>query len=280
MGLLIDPFYFADESENYAATPAAAASPGVAFTAGANDVDGAAVALLGALAHDVHYIELGIAGTGLSTADSSCLLDLLIDPAGGTSWSSLIDDLICGFLAVPTTIVGVNTWYRFPLFIKAGASLGIQAKTHHTADITSGRAVVVAKGNPNKPDLWWCGSKVESLGPGANSKGVTITTSTANVFSAWTSIGGPTSGRYGALQFGAQEMTGNVTNNSQYFQIGSGSVKLPGTPTIPRIEASSDVGLTYSHTIHCDIPAGTQLQSRMISNGSTQSRNVALYGVY
>src|SRR5574339_530603 len=85
------------EVDNLTGTPDAALFSASTCGSGASNADGTAVTLLSGLAQDVQYIAVAISGMGVTTGENnSCLLDILTDPAGGTSWGVLINDLICG----------------------------------------------------------------------------------------------------------------------------------------------------------------------------------------
>ncbi len=281
MSHIIDPFRFARETDNLTGTPHLTL-PGTNFTAGANSVDGTAVTLLSALAHDVHFLVIGVSGVVLSTADAQALADLLVDPAGGTSWAPLITDLICGFTPVTTNAIGFGTLYSFPIFIRAGSSVGFRCNTLHTVDITTGRTVIWAYGEPSRPDSWWCGQKVESIGIVGGSKGTDHTPGASGAFSTFASVGSPTTGRYGALQLGLNGSDNNSSSHSYYWQMGIGSAQIPGTPTmysaIGAAEQCARVG--FGMPIFTDIPSGTQLQVRATADAaSPEVHNVGYYGV-
>jgi hypothetical protein len=77
-------------------TPDGLTGFGVGIACGVSSADGAAVTVLPALAHDCEYLWLGVSGISASAKANTALMDLLIDPAGGTSWVSLIDDMVVG----------------------------------------------------------------------------------------------------------------------------------------------------------------------------------------
>jgi hypothetical protein len=280
--LLTQPFYFANCTDNLsAATPAV--EPGTNFSAGASNADDVAVSVLTAVPHDIHFLVVGFAGFNLTAVNGRALADLLIDPAGGSSWSSLIDDLVCGFTTITNVANAViNCWYCFPLWIKSGASLGARARTIHTVAITTGRCVIYAYGNPSRPDMWWCGQKVESLGiNAATSSGTSITPGNSGAFGSWTSIGATTGARYGAIQFGLNGTNATATGTYYHFEIGYGSTRLPGSPTMAaRLETSEVAARNFQMPIWCDIPAGTQMQARGKCDATAEIWNCALYGVH
>ena len=283
MALIIPPFKFNNEIDNLTGTPSGTGVFGTSFSTSASaNADGTAVSVLSALAFDVHYLVISIGGINGAAADAECLLDILVDPAGGTSWSGLINDLVCGMSVTPSATAASTCVYNFPIFIKSGTSIGVRARSAHTSQISTGRVVIWAYGNPSEPDLWWCGSQVESLGiNAATSKGTDVTPGNTGAYGSWTTIVTSTA-PYGALQFQMNGTDGTAANLGYYFQVGVGSAQLQGSPTIARVLTTSEVG---PHTgpfspIWCDIPSGTVLQIRGTCSGTAEVWNGAVYGVY
>lgn len=282
MSLILPPWYFANAVDNITGTPVAN-DFGTAFTAGANNADGAAVSVLSALAFDVHYLIVGIAGINTTATDTNALMDVLIDPAGGTSWASLIDDLVCGMTPIIGTLRGMNRWYHFPVFIPSGAALGVQARNASAGAITSGRVTLKAFGNPSRPEMWWCGSKVESLGiTAASSKGTNVTPGDTGAAGTWTTIG-TTTGDYGAVQFGVNGSDSGAVARGYIWQIGYSSVQLPGSPNFYYGMSASEESTAqegFNQLIPCSIPNGTVMQARATCSGTNEVFNAAIYGVY
>jgi hypothetical protein len=276
MALASAPPAFAYYSSNYASTPSASA--GTAFTSGANDADGTAVSCIAALGHDVHWVRVRTVTTGTSTADNNTAGDLLIDPAGGTSWTPLINDLVCGqglSLTEPWARV-----YEFPLFIAAGTSIGWQAKTAHTAGI-GGRIIVEVCGEPSRPETWWCGQGVETLGI-SDSKGTAITAGASGAAGSWTSVGSATTRHCRAVQLGVNGSDATALTAQYHFEIGHNSQRLPGSRIhFCAISSGEDGKHTTMGLINCNIPAGTQMQARATSSSAgPEDIHVAIYGVY
>ncbi len=282
--LAVPRFAFAQEVDNLTGTPTAG-TPGANFTAKANSADGTVVAVLGSLAFDVHYLVIALGGLGATTTDSSCLADVMVDPAGGTSWAGgFIDSLVCGFSTPPVAgAAGLVARYAFPIYIPATTSVGIRARTAHTADITTGRCVMWAYGQPSRPDQWWCGQKCETLGcTVATSKGTTVTPGNSGAAGTYTSVGGVTSARYGSIQLGINGSDATMLAVSYHWVIGVSGAKLPGTPAIytscTTTELMSQTGA--GQFIPCDIGSGVQLQVMGTCSGTAEAHTVALYGVY
>jgi hypothetical protein len=272
-------FGFADCTDNLTGNPNAF---GTTFTAGASNADAAAVTLLSALSHDVHRVVLTLSGVGASGVNGNALADLLVDAAGGTTWTALIDDLVCGNSATGVRNGGFIC-YEFPLFIAAGSSVGIRARTAHTVDIAGGRAYIACYGNPSVTAMYWYGTAVETLGATpASSTGTAITPGTSAAFGSWGNIGTSTQ-RYGAIQVGIQNADSSALSNDFHFEIGYSSTRLPGSPTIyvntdtAEVMARHSVGLA----IPCDIAASTVIQARAKGSGATSENHfVTIYGVY
>jgi hypothetical protein len=278
------PFHWQYCSTNLSGTPKAT-TPGTAFTAGNTNTYGANVTLLSALSQDVQYLVIGFMGVASSGFDSNALADLLVDPTGGTSWSTKISSMACGYTPANSGSIVHGLWYHFPLYIKSGSSIGLRSQTAHTTDISTGTCIIQAFGSPSKPDMWWCGQATETLGANtSSSKGVDVTSGSNSSNGSWTSIGTSTQ-RYGSVQLGVGGCsTNNATNNLGYnFFIGYGSTKLTGSApqfcTSSSIEQLARTG--HAQPIFCDVASGTAWQAMgACTSASPQAINCIIHGVY
>lgn len=286
MGLILPPFRFANCTDSFtglggSAVPAS--QHGQTFVAGNTNADGTVSTLLSALAHDVHFLVVGIGGISATGANSNALIDILSDPAGGTSWGSFIDDLACGFTPILGTSAALNSWYYFPIYIKAGTSLAVRARTAHTGDITTGMIAAYAFGNPTRPGMWWCGSKVETLGAApASSAGSTIPPGTSSNWGSWTSVG-TSSGRYGSLSIGINGTDASALGVGYIAQLGINSSQIAGIPNFYFQVSTNEVMARegVQMPIWCDIPSGSLIQARIAgSAGTVESVQISAYGVY
>src|SRR5215207_4816840 len=97
MSLIVKPPSFAYCTGSWdTANPAVAPGTTVTPSATAN-TDGTAQTLIPALSHDCEFLVISAGGYTAAAALASTALDILVDPAGGTSWSVLIDDLLVGY---------------------------------------------------------------------------------------------------------------------------------------------------------------------------------------
>lgn len=282
MGLLVPPWYFNDCSDNLTGTPVSG-TPGTGIAAGTSSSDGTSTAVLTALAHDVHFLVVALGGYGAAGVNANTLFDVLVDPAGGTSWTAFINDLVCGMTPPPaTTNAGIQVYYYFPVFIKSGTSVGGRARQSGTGAVANPRVMMWAFGNPSRPDAWWCGSGVETLGAvPTSSQGTTITPGASGVAGTWTTIGTSTH-PYGALQFGIQGPDGTATAKGGYWELGISSLVFPAAQTlytaVNTAESNARTGTVVP--IWCDIPSNTTFQMRGTLSGAAENYNGAVYGVY
>ena len=275
MGLIIPSSpAFAYYSDNFGPITADDATGfGVGVTAGTSSADGTAVTLMPALAHDCEYLWLAVSGLGTSNSANAALMDVLIDPAGGTSWTELISDLIVGFtttILYNATGAAIPLSYHFPLWLPAGASLGARIRMQSASAPSSTRVLAAGFGGNKNPASWWCGQKVETIGTfdAANSLGQLHTPGASGAFSSWTNLGSLTSARAGAVQWAVGGVTGASAAKMTYdFQFGAGGAQIG--PRVYRGMASTEVGVSlFQGPIFCDIPAGAQLQIRGSAAGA------------
>lgn len=282
--LIIPPFQFAHCTSSLGGTPPAALV-GTAFSTTTANIDGTAVTAIGtAVSHDIHYVVVGLATNARSGFANNSVVDVLYDPAGGTSWSELISDLVVGFCPVPSAgSQGIHIWYHFPLYVPAGATFGLRARSEYSPAETF-YGIIYCYGCPNRPDAWWCGTKVETIGvsPSPSTLSTAVTPGASGVWGSWTDVGSVTSARFGAIQLGLSGSDSSMLARGYYWQMGSSTIQLPGTPTLyssaSTVESIARTGFCFP--IWCDIPQGTQLQVRGTCSAAGEAHYFAYYGVY
>jgi hypothetical protein len=266
----------------FTGTPVAT-TPGTSIGSGASNADGTAVTLLSALAQDIQYLVVGVAGLGVTTAeDNSCLLDVLVDPSGGTSWASLIDDIGCGSRPAQTAVaITMHTWFHFPLFVKAGSSIGARCRKNG-ATASTGRVMAIGFGQPKRPDLWWCGQGVETLGNVAGtSKGTAVTAGNSGALGSYTTIGTSTK-RYGAIQLGVNSSDNTALAVAYHFWLAVNSAKLIGAPAWHVQMSTAEVLAqnSYGGPVWCDIPSGATIQAVGTCSGTAEALTLTTHGVF
>jgi hypothetical protein len=165
MSLLVpkfgNEFQWAVSAHGYSTRPSA--NMGVTVTPG-NNAKGTYVALISAanLVNDVYGVLIHINSNAVSAAARDTLVDISVDPAGGTSFSGnvVIPNLIGS--CAGTAITG-GIWYYFPLAIKAGSSIGAGASVNN-ATVGTLKVNLIAYGRPVHPELCKTGSRVTAYG--------------------------------------------------------------------------------------------------------------------
>jgi hypothetical protein len=262
-----------------------AAALGATVTSGINNADGSAVQLFAApLSHDIEYLRLAISANVPSSSNNEILTSLLIDPAGGTSWSSFIPYLIAGAIgdvgtsgSAPASPSGL---YDFPLWIPAGSSLGVQARSAHSSAAIVKVAAYAFGGNAN-PASWWCGQRVSTIGiNAASSTGTVHTAGNSGAFSSWTNFGSPLSADCNAIQWSVGGPGGSFYSPSSYrFEFGVSGQQL-GAPFFRNLTSNEAGWWLSTGPIFRKIAAGTQLQARGTCSGSAQGLGIAAYAVH
>lgn len=253
-----------------------AAAFGTPHQAGASGVFSTPGTVLSALTHDCELLCLGWGGFGVSGADQSTLLDVLVDPSGGTSWSVLIEHVLVGMDTTAISGISISTggtpyrptWLYFPLWLPAGASIGVRARSVAASPAVNGstapRIFMMAAGGNRNPGSWWCGQKVETVGSINTStcRGEDHTPDLNPSFSSWTDFGSPLSAQGGALAFCSQGAgTASQNGTPVAWEVGIGGQKIG--PTFLKGYSSSETGVMFnSMPIFCQLPAGAQMQIR------------------
>jgi hypothetical protein len=285
MGLIIpDGPDWQAYSNNLSATPTqpGTASPGTAVTSSATaNTDGSDVSLM-TFDYDVELLEI-IINRPWTTGESSALLDILIDPSGGTSWltSPLITDLLCGN-SRHTAGQSAAQYYLFPLRIPSGAAIGARIRDV-VASALPAHVAVHAYGRPANPGMWWAGQGVESIGiDAANSHGTSHTPGNSGSYSSWTNFGSPITRNAKAVVWATQgQPSGVFTDHGYYIEFGIGGNRIGPVLVFQggSAETVQKFGTAFGYK---NIPSGTQLQVRGTGSGPTAAPSVSLaaYLVY
>lgn len=148
-------------------------------------VKGAAASLIAgaSVTEDVYGMSILFCGGSTAGTIRRYLADILIDPAGGTSWSTLISNLLVNS---PSLLLGGYRYY-FPVYLKNGTSIGCQQQCS-TNNIAM-RVAVTLHGKPSRPDLIKVGTKFETFGAVTGTTSGTAITPGASTEGSYTSMG-------------------------------------------------------------------------------------------
>lgn len=160
-----------------------AAARGTSVTPGNNTYGSYASLIAGAsVTDDIFEIWININSVQVTNTAKDCLVTIGVDPAGGTSFSDKISHLL-GSCAGPfnASVSGAGgVWYRFPLFIKAGSSIGAKASVNN-ATVGTASIHVILFGQPSHPELLRYGTVVRTFGENtAASRGTLVTPGTTS----------------------------------------------------------------------------------------------------
>lgn len=216
MSLLV-PFdsAFTWRADNWGTNPSA--TPGTSVTPGASDTEGSWTQIFSAVANDVYGIWLQVSGGGVSTLIKNHKLDIGIDPAGGSSYTAVVNNWLCG--NSPTLVIPGRKSLRLPLFIKAGSTIAVRVQGNN-ATVGTVRVQAEIYGKPTKPESVPRGVYSETLGNGANTDGTSFTPGNA-ANGTWVSLG-TTSRPLWWWQLGYQISNTGVTAEYTYIEVAHG----------------------------------------------------------
>lgn len=248
--------------DNYA-TPSA--TPGTAVTPGASNAEGSWTQIFSAanVAYDIDLLYIAIGGGNTTGTDKSHLVDIGVDPAGGTSYSAIINNIVCGQSQTVTT---GWTDFIFPIRIKAGSTVAVRCQG---VAATAGTIRVVCRGygRPSRPAMLHSGQYSETIGTVTGSGGTSFTPGNA-AEGSWVSLGTTTKDLWW-WQLGVQCSNGTITAQYTHVDLAYGdatnkkmiieslSIGWYGTAEIAAWT------LPFYHIEgYCDVPAGSTIYVR------------------
>lgn len=252
---------------------------GTSVTPG-NNTKGSWVQLLTALAYEVIDVEVHINSGNTSAAARDILVDIGYDPAGGSSYSVLIPDLL-GSCAGTLTDIGPCV-YHFPLKIPAGATVAARAAVNN-ATVGTVRVIIHVKGRPAHPAMHKVGTYVVAVGiTSASSSGTAITAGTTSD-GTWTSLGSPSKPAWHwQLGFGVNDSTMTALAYFGDLSVGDGTNFSVIIKDMLWRTDSSERSSFYNPSSGCEKYVGTSgvLYARLQCSGTADaSLSMAAYGV-
>lgn len=257
--------------DNWGSNPAS--TIGTSVTPGASNVQGSWTQLASSanIANEVVGFYLQIHSGATSAASKPQLLDIGIDPAGGTSYTAIISDMQIG--ASPALTVAGNREHYFPMRIPAGASVAARIRG---ANATAGTVRIAVRfyGRSSNGLALPCGSFAETLGATtASSTGTAITPGNA-ADGSWVDLGAITRNMWW-WQLGYVVANGTVTAEYTYFEVayGDGSNKttifkvMHGGTTSETCGLAAQTQLLWS-AAYCPVAAGVHIYVRARCNNA------------
>lgn len=252
-------------------------TPGVSITPGSGAKGGYTQLASGAnLAQDSYGIMLWI-NTGNTTATiRDILMDIGLDPAGGTSYAQTggINNI---FVPQASNAIQGGRFFYFPLFIKAGTSVGARAQANNTSTV---RCAAWFYGNPTRPENLAVAQYSETIGVSGNG-GTPFTCGNTSAWGSWTSLGTTTRPCwYWQLAWGHNVA---VTTAQMYFAelgYGDGSNMVTIIPCMPMFNpgtAEQSGNIVYDGV--WEVPAGATLYVRGSATGTAETTEAVAVGL-
>jgi len=254
-------------------------TPGVVVTP-ASGSKGSYVTLCttGNMAYDCYGILLWIVAGNTTATIRDILLDIGTDPAGGTSYSQTIG-INNIFVPQASNAVAGGRLFYFPLFIKAGISVGARAQASNTSTV---RVMARFFGRPSNPELCMAGQYSETLGVSGNGGTPLTMGSTGSEAASWTSLGTTTRACWW-WQLAAGHNVGTTTAQMYFFDLayGDGTNKHIIIENLPQLnpgtaEASGNplwpLGYWY-------VPAGATMYARGSASGTAETCEAVAVGI-
>lgn len=194
------------------------ANPGTSIVPGASNVEGSwtSVATGSNIAEDIFGVWLQVQGGNTSGQQKDHLLDLGVDPTGGTSYTAIVSNVICGYS--DASVRGCANHY-FPIYIKAGSQVAVRIQG---SNATAGTVIVWATfwGKPTRPERVPVGFVSETIGTITGSAGVSFTPGNA-ADGTWVSLGSTTRTLWW-WQLCAQLSNGTIATERTYVDLAVG----------------------------------------------------------
>lgn len=256
---------------------------GATVTPVQNAMSGAWASIFSALPYDVCGIWVNINSGGSSNAARDLLVDIGVDPAGGTSYVVAIPYLLglAAPLAASVGDGGIN--YFFPLYIKAGSTVAARASVNN-ATVGTVRVWCAVWALPANSLNLRLGTRVEAIGiVSASSRGTTVTPGTTSE-GAWTDLGTSVNENWW-WQAGCGCNDASMTALSHHLDIGLGDASNKDIiiqDQIIRVNTTTESLAWATQMPGCvrEYPAGEHVYGRLQCSGTSDSNmSVAAWGL-
>lgn len=239
---------------------------GTSVVPGASNVEGSwtQIASSATIAEDCYWMALHVHSGAVASQSRSQILDIGIDPAGGTSYTAAIENLDIASSGPPAGPMGYQ--FLLPWYVSAGSSIAARIQGSHA---TAGTVRVAARwwGSPSRPEAAPRGSIAQTFGTIASSAGTSFTPGNA-ADGSWVSLGTASSALWW-LQLCAARAATTLTNEYTYVDLAVGDATnkriiartLNLAATTERVQTWPAQNLTFAAS-YCPIPSGAELWVR------------------
>ncbi len=233
---------------------------------------------------DVYGIMLIPHGNNVSTAARDTIMTVGIDSAGSNNYVDFIPDLLvssAGALSAANGHVGGIRYY-FPLFIKAGTSIGVKGSVNN-ATVSSFNCFVSLFCKPSRPELVKAGSFVRTFGANAAASRGTLVTLGTGSEGAWTELGTISDRLLWYWEVGFGLNTGNMVANVHFVDVGLGdpnaNIKLAMQNVMFVEAATENINKPVTVNNYRTGVRGDKVYGRAQSLASEISASIIIYGV-
>jgi hypothetical protein len=240
------------------------------------------VQILSALAQEVHGFHLRLSNNAASTANHPTVYDIGVDPAGGTSYSPIINNILAGNAGAITNTGGGHVFY-FPFRIRAGSTVAARASDANATPLAT-RVGIRAFGQPSAGWLYPDGQYSETLGV-SGTAGTSFTP--GNVADGSFVLLGTTTREMWWWQLSYQIANTTITAEYTYIELfyGDASNKVPilkryhGGTTGETCGTIADASLLFVES-YCRVPAGSNIYVRgRCNNAPDTGYQAAAHGI-
>lgn len=269
--------------DNYGTNPSI--TFGTSVVPGASNAEGTftQIASSANIAQDCCWLFINVHEGQTSANIKDHLLDIGVDPAGGTSYTAVISNIVCG-ASSGTAIPGGGHRFVFPLFIKSGSSVAARIQG---SNATAGTVIVAAKfyGQPSNPEAVPKGMFAECIGTITNSGGTAFTPGNA-ADGTWVSLGTTVNALWW-WQLAYQVSNGTITAEQTYIDLAVGDATnkriikrlVHCGQTAEQIADCVTSNLNFAEC-YCPVPAGSTMYVRgRCANAPDSGYNAVAIGV-
>lgn len=252
-------------------------TPGVSVTPGSGSKGSYVQLASGAnLAQDVYLVLLWVVAGNTAATIRDILMDIGLDPAGGTSYGQTggISDIM---VSQASNAVDGGRWFEFPLFIKAGTSVGVRGQASSTSTF---RCAAWFFGRPTHPELVPVGQYSETIGVSGNG-GTPYTCGNSAAWGSWTSLGTTTRPLW-HWHLCTGHNVGTTTAQMYFSELGygDGTNMVTIIPCLPHFNpgTSERTGQPPLWGIW-EVPAGGTLYVRGSASGTAETTEAVVVGI-
>lgn len=252
-------------------------TPGVAVTPGSGSKGSYVQLASGAnLTKDCYGLLLWVVAGSTSGAIRDILIDIGLDPAGGTSYAQTggINNI---FTPQAGAAIQGGRFFYFPLFIKAGTSVGARAQSNSTSSV---RVVARFYGQPVNPQNTRVSEYSETIGVSGNG-GTPFTCGNSAAWGSWTSLG-TTSKACWYWQLAWGHNVGTTTAQMYFAELGygDGSNMVTIIYCMPMFNpGTSEASSSPFYPAVWEVPAGSTLYVRGSASGTAETTEAVAVGI-